>query len=273
MTPARGDRTVHAHDRRRALPRAGSLLLAPALLVLLAAAGARAADGLWVGTVRLDRVQYTQSAPDPAYAAIDPTPARLSLRLMLHAGSDGTVRLLKEVFQMWRPDDPATPGNEAGYVLLTDHALIPDYEGTSIRDGEQVGRRLSAVGFDFADHGGQYVECAGALAAGGTVTCSFTLGDEHPTNPFYHRPHPDHDNWDDRREKKVAESRTLLREITVACAAAAGDPSAPPGSGVTVLEATYRERLTGLARDPVVFGGPVTLQLTSDVAALNGGNE
>jgi len=105
--------------------------------------------------------------------ALTSTPATLDLRIMLHVDSEGIVRLLKEVIQMYDP-------NKKQFVLLTDHTLVPDYTGVASRDGEPVGRRLSAVGFDFA---GPFVECSGGVSTSGVVTCAIVLASNHPTKP------------------------------------------------------------------------------------------
>ena len=197
--------------------------------------------------------------------ALTSTPATLDLRLMLHVDSGGMVRLLKEIIQMYDP-------NKKQFVLLTDHTLVPNYSGVASRDGEPVGRRLSAVGFDFA---GPFVECRGGVSTSGVVTCAIVLASNHPTNPFLHRYNPDHDNLDDRYEKVVEEAYEIKRNITITFDSRYPPDSdqpartAPPGWGYSMLGGTYTETLTGLHNDPISVSGPFLLQRVASTAKLN----
>jgi len=201
-----------------------------------------------------------------AEAALTRTPATLDLRFLLHMDSGGTVRLLKEVIQMY-------DAKNEKLVLLTDHTLIPNFTGVGIQDGELVGRRLSAVGFDFDT---SYIECTGAVSLSGTVTCSFTLTSDHPTNPFLHRFHPDHDNLDARYEYAKEEAYPINREIKIEF----NDryppdedkpewPRPPFGWGESLLGGTYTETLKGLHKDDIKVSGPFILRRVTDIASLN----
>lgn len=185
------------------------------------------------------------------------TSAPLDLRLLFHVDATGTVRLLKEVIQMF---DSAN----AQYVLLTDHTLVPNYTGVAFRDGVPVGRRLSAIGFDFA---GQHLECPGEVMSSGTVTCTFILPSDHPTNPFLHRYHPDHDNLDARYENTVEEAYQVGREIVLSFSSRYPPDEDEPiravqplGWGLSLLGGTYTETLTGLHKDTITVSGPFILR-------------
>lgn len=193
------------------------------------------------------------------------TPATFDLRILLHVDSSNTVRLLKEVIQMY---DEA----HNQMVLLTDHNLIPEYQGVALLDGELVGRRVSTVGFDFET---PYVECDGEVSPSGTVTCSFTLDKSHPTNPFLHRYHPDHDNLDARYDHTVEEAFTIGREIKLEFSDRFPPdedeperPIPPPGWGESLLGGRYTETLKGLHKDDLTVSGPVVLQRVSDTVVL-----
>jgi hypothetical protein len=187
------------------------------------------------------------------------TSAPFDLRLLFHVDADGAVKLLKEVIQVYDSD--------AGeYVLLTDHTLVPNYSGVAIRDGVPVGRRLSAVGFDFE---GSQLECSGALSPSGAVGvgCNITLASGHPTNPFFHRYHPNHDNWDERYENTVAEAYEVTRDITLEFKDRYPPDNdlpvravAPAGWGHDLLGGYYEETLTGLYRDDIKVRGPFILR-------------
>ena len=190
--------------------------------------------------------------------ALTRTAAPLDLRLLLHVDEGGTVRLLKEVIQVC--DDASDK-----YVLLTDHTLVPNYTGVAVRDGVPVGRRLSAVGFDFA---GTARECGGSgVSPGGQVTCAIELGSGHPTNPFLHRYHPDHDNWDERYESPVVEAYPVSRQIELVFLDRYPPDEdlperavTPAGWGLELLGGYYTETLSGLHKDDITVHGPFILR-------------
>ncbi len=189
--------------------------------------------------------------------ALTRTSAPLDLRLLLHVDAGGTVRLLKEVIQMF---DSA----RGRYVLLTDHTLVPNYSGVAYRDGEPVGRRISAIGIDFD---GQSLACPGQVSSSGTVSCGFTLPSAHATNPFLHRYHPDHDNLDARYEQTVEEAYAVGREIVLRFSdrypSDADEPVRavkPIGWGISLLGGTYTETLTGLHKEAITVSGPFILR-------------
>jgi hypothetical protein len=185
------------------------------------------------------------------------TSAPLDLRLLFHVDVNGTVRLLKEVIQMFDSVNGC-------YVLLTDHTLVPTYTGVAYRDGESVGRRISAIGFDFP---GQYLECPGQILPGGTVTCEFTLAPDQPTNPFLHQYHPDHDNLDARYENTMVEAYPVERELLLNFSTRYPPDEDEPvravkplGWGLSLLGGTYTETLTGLHKDDIIVSGPFMLR-------------
>jgi hypothetical protein len=192
-----------------------------------------------------------------AVEALTRTSAPLDLRLLFHVAADGTVRLLKEVIQVY-------DSNTENYVLLTDHTLVPNYTGVAIRDGVPVGRRLSAVGFDFV---GTTLECSGGVSESGTVTCDIELASSHPTNPFLHRYHPDHDNWDERYENVVMEAYAVTREIKLEFNDRYPPDEdlperavTPAGWGFEMLGGYYTEKLMGLHKDDIKVHGPFILR-------------
>jgi hypothetical protein len=195
-----------------------------------------------------------------ASGALTRTAAPLELRLLFHAGVGGApVRLLKEVIQMYNTETRS-------YDLLTDHTRIAEvqYTGVALRDGVPVGRRLSAVGFDFP---GSTLTCSGGVSSSGSVGCVIDLESDHPTNPYLHRFHPDHDNLDERYDNPAAEAFVVTRSITLDF-----DPRFPPdtdlekrdvtpaGWGHTILGGYYEETLTGLHKETISVRGPFVLR-------------
>jgi len=182
--------------------------------------------------------------------------------------SNDQVRLLKEVIQMYDSE------NEQ-HVLLTDHRLVSNYSGIAVRDGKPVGRRLSAPGFDF---NGTSVDCDGAVSPSWTVTCNVTLPSDHPTNPFLHQYHPDHDNLNARykpiAEEKNYETYNIQRHITVAFKDRyppdedEPERTPPPEWGTSLLGGYYAETVSGLHKKEIKVNGPFLLWRVTYTMAL-----
>jgi hypothetical protein len=186
--------------------------------------------------------------------------------------------LLKEVIQMWRN---GTYTNDASgsqvvdkpgqYVLLTDDTRIPLFSGSTLRDGQSVGRRLSTVGYDFpSGTASNFLNLSGAFAIGQKLSGTLTLPYDHPTNPFQHKYHPDHDNLNDRFDGPAMESFTTTRqiELTFGASPPPGGP-AVPDFGYGEMGGTCRETITGIHKNPISVSGTFRLQRVSFIAELN----
>lgn len=253
--------------------------------------------GLWVGTATIRAVSEVHSgslvtnvATNLATGVITrevarlgagntPTPTRseFSLRLLLHVDANGTARLLKDVVQMWQEatysfDDlgrrvQQTPGR---YVLLTDDTLIPRYKGVALRDGEQVGRRLSTADFPFpSTSANNFLPLAGSFAINSTVSGSYTMGADAPMNPFKHKYHPDHDNLDATFTSFRAEAYEFSRSFQLTFSPTNTVGLTPSDYGYTTLSGTYRETMHGLHRTDIVATGPFQLRRVISTPVLN----
>lgn len=222
--------------------------------------------GLWSGAAALGKVSAISST-----TATD-TPTGLNLNLILHQDQTGQVRLLKQAIIMSRI---GAPGQNA---VITNDKLINKFQGVTQRDGAGVGRRLSAVGFDYspstdASYGTDFddsaLKCTGSIAT--TVVCRFTLKATHPNNPFLHRFHPDHDNLADDFKTFKQEANEITRVVTLTFDTVPKEnPANPPaGWGVSMLGGSYLESITGLARGAITVQGNFTISLASDVDRLN----
>lgn len=196
-----------------------------------------------------------------------PTSADFPLRLLLHDDGKGTVRLLKEAIAM--KDDTTKK-----LVALADSALVPGFTGVVLRDDTMVGLRTSTVGYDF---NGSTKDCTGALGAGGSLQCNFTLAPDDPGNPFLHRFHPDHDNLDDSFSAPAAEAYQIVRGMKLSFAgrypANPDEPersaaSTPPGWGDSELGGTYSETISGLHKETLSVSGWFTMKLVAAIADL-----
>ncbi|MHB8762802.1 MAG: hypothetical protein ACYDA8_00440 [Deferrisomatales bacterium] len=205
--------------------------------------------------------------PQEPRTAVTASPSTFALRAMLHSDAGSTTRLLKEVYLML-----AAAGTQQVPVLVAADRRIPEFQGT--------GRRLSTAAYDFP---GATAPCTGAVATPGTVICDLVLGPNHPTNPFLHPFHPDHDNWDARYEKRFPddagapeESFEVRRTLTFAfetryppgCEGSACRQYPPPGWGESSLGGTFREVLQGLHRDDITVTGSFRLDRLSSVDRL-----
>ncbi len=250
--------------------------------------GSNSYAGLWSGVAALNKVSQlvdSGSAPDFVSGEAKPTPAALNLNLILHQDKNGQVRLLKQVIAMYEngtsnPD--GTPRTKGRYVALTQDELISKYSGVTQRDGAKVGRRLSAIGFDYSpstdatygtDFGGTALKCSGSIST--TIQCKPVLESSssatHPTNPFLHKYHPDHDNLAGDYKTFSPEVNKIERDVILEFNSVPRDnPSNPPlGWGITVLGGTYTEQIRGLAKGPIRIQGNFTVNLASDVDLLN----
>ena len=251
--------------------------------------------GLWSGTATLNKVSQLTDLVKVGNASFvlpdnyeaKTTPASLNLNLILHQDKSGQVRLLKQAVIMYQdgtrnPD--GTPRTNGRYVALTKDSLIPNYSGVTQRDGSKVGRRLSAIGFDYSpstdatfgtDFDNTALKCSGSIST--TVSCKLILdssaSNTHPTNPFLHKYHPDHDNRGEGANfaNFKQEVNRITRDVKLVFDATplTNPTNPPPGWGVTVLGGTYTEQIRGLAKGPIKLQGNFTINLATDVDLLN----
>jgi len=234
--------------------------------------------GLWVGDATISKVNEPANVSDPNTPV--KTGSEFSFRLIMHADDSGTVRLLSQVIQMWQEGTWKPDPNDLGklivdepghFVLFSDDALIPNYSGAAMRDGQPVGRRISAPAFPSltAAQG----DMSGTAASGGsldpsvgnTLSVLIILAPDAPSNPFRHMYHPDH--------KLPAQSYNVVRYITLTFNDE--DTEGRPITGVPTLSwgsseigGIYRESITGLHKDTLHFEGTFLMHKVSDVETL-----
>jgi hypothetical protein len=202
-----------------------------------------------------------------------------SLRLLLHVDNNGVTRLLKEAIQMFA-EGTFTPG--AGgvgdltapgrYVLLTDDTLIPKFVGAHVVDGQSAGQRVSTADFDFPSTTAEnYLTMTGSFAFDSLVTTTITLSANHPTNPFRHKFHPDHDNLaaDYQSVAPRPEVYEIIRQVQLKPTSVDPTGKTVPNYGDNVIAGTYREVVSGLHRVNIVTEGTFSLQRISHVGVLN----
>ncbi len=230
--------------------------------------------GLWIGTARVNKVSEAQRAGTEPLPVGNP----FILRIIIHIDSIGNAKLIKSVVQMWQDGtfkpsiknpnflEVDIPGH---YVLLTDDSLIPNYSGVTNRNGQSAGIRYSTIGYDFE---GLEVEMTGGLAIGETLNVSLLVGSSMPTNPFYHKYHPDHNNLDEQGLPTVQEALQVTREMEFSFSV--HNPYYPsvadsPGWGVQDMGGVFRESITGLHKNTIFVQGDFSLRRVAATTVLN----
>jgi hypothetical protein len=227
--------------------------------------------GLWVGNVIVDKVSEAQQAGTTPTG----TSREFQQRVLVHVDGAGQARLLKDVIQMWeegtyRPSTVNPQFNEVDqpgrHVLLTNKNLIGLYTGAATRDGTSVGIRFSTVAYDFA---GDSLSLNGEFGPDKTLQGTLVLEPQHPTNPFLHRYHPDHNNLDEQFLNYREEAYRVVRDMQFVFAVEDPSPVESSGWGSSRVGGTFRESIIGLHRNPIFVSGRFELRRVSAVAVLN----
>jgi len=210
--------------------------------------------GLWVGQIELDQVTEITSG------TIQPVKHVFDMKLLLHVDKDNVVRLLRHVTIMQKTeiiDEEETVRR----ALITDDSLIPDYEGIVRRDGKLAGIRLGSLAFGFSSESDtSQTTMEGAIAEGQQISCTLTMNEDHPTNPFKHLYHPDH-----KKGKKIS------RNIKLTFNNKPDNNNTDPDDEKYALDGIYEEKITGLHKQPISIAGSFNIQHVSVVDILNDG--
>jgi hypothetical protein len=246
------------------------------------------ATGLWVGQVTLNRVSEPMRDP----TVVTETPAELGFRVMFHVDDSGTVRLLNEVTQFWRPatmvPDPKNPSYDmvdqpGRYILLTPTApasLVSEVgttiEPAALRDGRPFARRISTVAYSLLNGDANPEEPTAALSgdfgsAGSTLDVTIVIEDTDPLNPFHHQYHPKHRYPEPGDPQLSSNDWTIEWGMNFAFTADPPDGRDTAGWGDTQVGGVYQETVTGLKSEPIIARGVFRLQRASTVAVLNDG--
>ena len=224
--------------------------------------------GLWVGTVTLKAVSEPNKTVNPQTPTA--TPAEMNFRILLHVAGGGAVTLLKEAILMKQPNPPGNPPVAGALVLLSNPALIPQFQAPANRDGAPFAYRLSSIGYDF----GTAPDLALSGAFGSTLAGTIQTLRGHATNPFKHRYHPDHDDLDASYQTPVGlpahlrEVPEISRALQMTFAAVVpGDLS--PEAGYSIRTGAYQETVTGLHKNAIVTTGTFTLRRLNTLGQIN----
>ncbi len=243
--------------------------------------------GLWAGVVAVNGVNEPRNAQDPVRTRA--AGGEFQFRILVHVDASGQVRLLREALVLFKPGTTAAvPGsnvqqleNPGRYVIATDESLLnlrdaegnAIYTGSTLRDGERIGRRLSSANFSFD----QPLALDGGFGTNGAVlTAQHTLPFNHPLHPFNHVYHPDHDNKDREFTPYTTpgeESWDITRNFRFEFTPTDPDPNAPlqAGFGADILAGRYTETVQGLHKEPLRVVGIFRIQRVLLVDQLNDG--
>ncbi|MES2572034.1 MAG: hypothetical protein V4710_18510 [Verrucomicrobiota bacterium] len=224
------------------------LFLAFALIVIFAkTASAQAPQtGLWIGTVRLDKVT------EPS-GTLAPTAKVFEFRIIFHVDAGGNPRLLKDVIVVQNDHDfdPATPPQvrlitDLNFGFLNSASIVR-------RNGKAAAIRYGTSAYHFPE---PEKPAPGVFAAGKGVSFNLDSGENDPLNPFRHKFHPDH-----------ARGLAYLRRVAISFEGASVADA--PGYGVKRLRGTYKEAIENLTNKQIEMSGSLILDRISTVATLN----
>lgn len=200
--------------------------------------------GLWVGDVKLQKVNQLAGGNETGPM---PTFGDLTLRMILHMGTNGQTRLLQQAVLEWTQQ--VANGVTNGF-----YRLRPSEKGVAA--GARA-TRISSVGFPF----GLNVLMSGSLQT--ALNATYVIGYDDAANPFRHVYNPGHDNldYDGERLAEGAENYSLTNVISLVL-----DPPPQPGAGATLwnpaedVEGVYTHTIGGLRREPVRAEGRFKLR-------------
>lgn len=212
--------------------------------------------GLWVGEAAIKEVTWVHYDSEiEGEATTGPLPAAGSfpMRLILHAGNDGTNRLLSAaVVAAIR-----NANSNVVHRIYTQRTNVPADATVVTRISSAAYGRIPPVG----------LSGSGFL---GTLEGTYIIDYDDPLSPFKHVFHPDHDNLNTAKEKlpEGRESFSISNRIHLTW-----NVVPEPGLGATLwrpdetLTGTYEHEIYNLRRTPIVLRGPFTIRRVSKVGA------
>ncbi|MES2924053.1 MAG: hypothetical protein V4819_21050 [Verrucomicrobiota bacterium] len=227
---------------------------------------ASAVTGLWVGDAIANRSTSIVEDGSPVRATAGSAP----IRIILHSGPSGAVRLLSQVTIMQTKS--ADPAIEPIPVLVVDPAKIPFFEGIKERNGKRVGMRLEAIAYDMPRSASAWTGAdlrtfgirpstlletydlsqlmTGSVGAGQTVSGTLVLDPFHRSNPFRHAYH-----------QNLPRGPQVTRAISIKFDSTQSIPDR--------LLGTFTDEIQGLIKNNLTVTGTVELRRVSPVDSLN----
>ncbi len=215
--------------------------------------------GLWVGQVNISAVSFVGfDTNTSSESATEPLPVRgaFPLRLILHAGSDNSCRLLQRVI-VTAVQDAATNHFTR---LYSDEARVPSTATVMTRLSSPAFGRMQPL----------VLSGAGFLRQ---VSGEYVVDYDDPLNPFKHLYHPDHDNKHPATGAILAEgveSFSITNHVRLTW-----DTNAAPGSYTALwnpdetVTGTYEQTIDNLRHVPIQLRGEFKLKRVARTGALD----
>ena len=194
------------------------------------------------------KLEIINRSPDPLSFTIAPIPNPEDEETVPLSTVSYTLITLKEYH-------PFEAQDMVQRVLITDDSLLPEYNGIIRRDGKLVGIRLGSLAYDFPI-GQNQVALTGSMGADQMLECTIVMDEDHPTNPFKHLYHPDHQ-----------QGRKISRQIQFTFDS--NQESSNPDDAKFSLIGNYSESISGLHKIPLKISGPFNIHRISEVGKLN----
>ena len=200
--------------------------------------------GLWVGDVSLNKVSVEI---DGVVSEPMPTTAELTMRVIVHIGTNGQKRLLQQTVLEWAPVVSSGITNRYYRLHASDRNLSLGAEAS----------RVSSVAFPYglnASMSGDPLE---------ELTASYVIGYNDPANPFRHVYNPNHNNLSAAQEllPEGMESYTISNDVRLVMSALQpSSPSATLWNPEEELTGQYFQTIHGLRKQPVQMQGTFTLR-------------
>lgn len=209
--------------------------------------------GLWVGDVSLSKV--SQVADSNTVSGPLPTDGDLTMRLIVHLGTNGQFRLLQQTVLEWAHSVNNGVTNSYYRLHASDRGLAAGSEAS----------RVSSVGFPF----GLNVLMSGEPQT--ELTASYVIAFNDPANPFLHVYNPNHDNLSAAGQPLAEgmENYTISNDVRLVM-----NRLKPYSSSASLwnpeeeLTGQYFHTLNGLRKEPIQAQGTFTLRRVSRTGVL-----
>jgi hypothetical protein len=200
--------------------------------------------GLWVGDVKLSKV--SQVADGGALGPM-PTASELTMRLIVHIGTNGQTRLLQQTVLEWAQSVVNGVTNSHYRLHTSDRNLLAGSEAS----------RVSSVGFPYG---------LNALMSGNLETelnATYVIGYNDPANPFKHVYNPNHDNLSPSGQPLAEgmECYTISNRVRLVVSGFKElSSSASLWNPEEDLTGQYFHAIYGLRKEPILAEGSFTLR-------------
>jgi hypothetical protein len=189
------------------------------------------------------------------------TASTFPVRIVLFIPEDGRPVLLQQVF-LGQTD--GTNGKPKPVASKSEAAITKLLAPWGLDHSNQI-IRVSSASFPL----GQSWTSAGQSSTWHNF--KIDLGHDDDNNPFVHRYHPDHDNFDARYENKLpegVETFRVTRDVNVVLREGVPNDPNPASYGLETVRGTYSEKISGLRSDDIRISGSVTLHRVSKATTL-----